>query len=73
MVDPDHRMADLAARVSCPPVAGLATCLETGRGIETFTNVSAGSLSKNNPGVTGRVRERLAMAGGGRDHGGLCA
>jgi hypothetical protein len=52
MADPDHRMADLAARVGCPPVAGLATCLETGRGIETFTNISAASLSKNDPGVT---------------------
>jgi hypothetical protein len=52
MANPGHRMADLAARVSCPPVAGLATCLETGRGIETFTNISAASLSKNDPGVT---------------------
>ncbi len=45
MVDPARRIADLAARVSRPPVAALATCLETGRGMEIFTNISAASLS----------------------------
>jgi hypothetical protein len=45
MMDPDHRMADLAALVSCPPVAAWANYLETWRVMETFTNISAASLS----------------------------
>jgi succinate dehydrogenase flavoprotein subunit len=53
MVDLDHQIADLAARVSCPAVAALATCLETGRRIEIFTNISAASLSSKCPGRHG--------------------
>jgi hypothetical protein len=45
MVDPDRRIADLAVCVSRPPVTALATCLETGRGLVTYTNISAASLS----------------------------
>jgi hypothetical protein len=44
MVDPDQRMVDLSALVSRPLVAVLATCLETWRVMETFTNSSAASL-----------------------------
>ena len=45
MVDPDPRMVDLSALVSRPPVAASAHCLETWRVMETFTNISAASLS----------------------------
>ena len=45
MVDPEHRMADLAARVSCLPLAALANGLETWRVMDTFTNISAASFS----------------------------
>jgi hypothetical protein len=45
MVDPDHRMADLAALVSCLPVAAWASYLETWHVIEAITNISAASGS----------------------------
>jgi hypothetical protein len=45
MVGPDHQMADLAALVSRPPVAVWASYLEAWHVMETFTNISAASVS----------------------------
>jgi hypothetical protein len=45
MMDPAHRMADVAALVSRPPAAAWANYLETWGVMETFTKISAASLS----------------------------
>jgi hypothetical protein len=45
MVDPDHRMADLAALVGRPPVAVWASYLVTWHVVVTFTDISAASVS----------------------------
>jgi hypothetical protein len=44
MMDPAHRMADVAALVSRLPVATWANYLETWRVMKTFINISAASL-----------------------------
>jgi hypothetical protein len=44
MADPDHRMVDLSALVSRPPVAAWANYREAWRVMEIFTNISAASV-----------------------------
>jgi hypothetical protein len=51
-MDTDHRMADVAALVSRPPVAAWANYLETWRVMETFTTFLQLHCPNKVPGVT---------------------